>query len=448
MKKLLIIQQDDAYFLFETIQVLEKYQSHLKDFELTLLVNEEAFGIVYDRTSPVLTGFTTDTKKALASRYDISVNLSLKETSWEIHGSVNAISKIGPHLKNGELVVPDLWSSYLLTLKARAPFLTFHLQDVYRNILGLRGNLRGQERTGSIRQIAYGMTSTSLFPSAEQEEFINLLTQTYSHIQVKDISEIDLVSDVSHTLYIGPATLSAIKFCEAGGRGVFLSSNFQGFNLLPYGEGHFFISSKTKTFKANALLPLVSPVIENKERALDSEYAVYSTDHENIFGAYLKGHTNSDDHYPFYQSHLVLWNFLLNLFDVNLEVIKCLPSQIDLLKTHHEVLTKFLRLHDYAMVSIDTVYHESKAQTSDAHKIEGHLKNLREIDVVAEQISASHSLLRPFLDFYRIRRGQNGGQTLHEQAQNSFLTYSEEHQALEALHELFSVTLKRNEVNI
>ena len=448
MKKLLIIQQDDAYFLFETIQVLEKYQSNLKDFELTLLVNEEAFGIVYDRTSPVLTGFTVDSKKVLSGRYDISVNLSLKESSWEIHGNVNAISKIGPHLKNGEVIVPDLWSSYLMTLKARAPFLTFHLQDVYRNILGFRGNLRAVGRLGSIRQVAYGMTSTSLFLSGEQEEFINLLTQTYSNIQVKDISEIDLVSDVSHTLYIGPATLSAIKFCEAGGRGVFLSSNFQGFNLLPYGEGHFFISSKNNTFKAASLLPLVAPVIENKERTVNSDYAVYSTDHENIFGAYLKSHNTTDDNYPFYQSHLVLWNFLLNLFDVNLEVTKCQPSQVDLLKANHEVLTKFLRLHDYAMVSIDTVYHESKAETSDATKIEGHLKNLREIDVVAEQISAAHSLLRPFLDFYRIRRGQNNGQTLHEQTQNSFLTYSEEHQALGALHELFSVTLKRNEVNI
>lgn len=448
MKKLLIIQQDEAYFLFETIQVLEKYQFNLKDFEITLLADEQALGIVYEHTSPVLNGIITDVQKALAGRYDISVNLSLKDSTWDIHGKIKSISKIGPHMHDGQLMVPDLWSSHLLTLKAKAPFLSFHLQDVYRNILGLRHNLKSETKTGTVRQVAFGMTSTSLFPATEQEAFIEHLTAHFPRLQIKDISEIDLISDVSNTLYIGPATLAALKFCEAGGRGIFLSSNFQGFNLLPYGEDHLFLSSRTKTFKARGLLALVANVIEGKETNTDTEYSIYRTDHENMFGAYLKSYNASDDHYPFYQSHLVLWNFLLNLFDINLEVTQCLPAQITLLKTYHEVLTKFLRLYDYAMVSIDTVYHEAKAEQADVQKIEGHLKNLQEIDVIAEQISASHSLLRPFLDFYRIRRGQNTGETLLEQAQISFLTYSEEHQALRALHELFSVTLKRNEVNI
>ena len=56
--------------------------------------------------------------------------------------------------------------------------------------------------------------------------------------------------------------------------------------------------------------------------------------------------------------------------------------------------------------------------------------------------------LRPVIDFYRIRRGQNTGTTLLEQTQHTFLTYSEEHQALRALLELFTVTLAKNEVSI
>jgi len=100
------------------------------------------------------------------------------------------------------------------------------------------------------------------------------------------------------------------------------------------------------------------------------------------------------------------------------------------------------------MVSVDTVFKATKSNLADADKIQGHLKNLVEIEKISDQISQSHALLRPVLDFYRIRRGQNNGVTLHEQAQHSLLAYSEEHQALQALEELFSVTLRKNEVNI
>ena len=76
------------------------------------------------------------------------------------------------------------------------------------------------------------------------------------------------------------------------------------------------------------------------------------------------------------------------------------------------------------------------------------VKNLKEMEEIADKISQSHAFLRPILDFYRIRRGQNDGENLLEQAQHSFLTYSEEHQALKAILELFTVTLRKNEVSI
>jgi hypothetical protein len=100
------------------------------------------------------------------------------------------------------------------------------------------------------------------------------------------------------------------------------------------------------------------------------------------------------------------------------------------------------------MASIDFIHQEAKSANTSSEKIQGHLKNLTEIDVISDQISQSHSFLRPFLDYYKIRRGQNDGGTLLEQSQNSFLVYSEEHQSLQALDELFSVTLRKNEVNI
>jgi hypothetical protein len=447
VKKLLIIQQDEAYFLFETIQVLEKNLNSFKDFQVTVLVDEKSMSAIYDNTSPFLKGITSDEKSVLNEQFDLSVNLSLNEKSWDLHDNINSFRKVGTYKHKGELIVEDLWTTYLLTLKARAPYLTFHLQDVYKNILGIKGIQLQDHQRVTPKQIAFGTSAAHLFPVQEQENFLTELSANYPGIPVRDISEIDLVEDVSATLFIGPATLTSLKFAEAGGRCIFLTSAFQGFNLLPHGGQHIILSTRGSVFRAGALLKFVENDLREKSNA-DCPYSMYTIDQTVASTSYVKSLNKSDDNYPFYQSHVVLWNFLLNLSDVEIDIVKCTDSQISLLKTHHEVLTKFIRLHDYAMASVDTIHVEAKAQTADAGKIDGHIKNLQEIEKISDQIAASHALLRPFLDFYRIRRGQNFGSTLLEQAQSSFLTYAEEHQALKALQELFSVTLRKNEVNI
>ena len=76
------------------------------------------------------------------------------------------------------------------------------------------------------------------------------------------------------------------------------------------------------------------------------------------------------------------------------------------------------------------------------------MNNLEDIEKVSDQISRSHIYLRPILDYYRIRRGQNTGANLLEQAQHSLIAYSEEQQALKALLELFTVTLNKKEASI
>lgn len=447
MKKLLLIQTDDAYFLFETLQVVEKFPAVFKQFDLTVLANEQSLKRLQDGAYTVIKGITTDSAQVQSGSYDISVNLSLNEESWDFHSSITSSKKIGAYKKDGQLIVEDLWSSYLLTLKAKAPFLTFHLQDVYKNILGIKGRVQEPPKHGQIKQIAMGATAHHLFTPEEQEKLAESLALRFPRIPLKDISEVDLVEDVSETLYIGPATLDALTFCEAGGRGVFLTSAFQGFNLLPYGDSHYLISSRGEKFKAANLFRFIEKLVLNEPREA-IPYSVYTFEHEYIFGAFLQSDNQSDDNYPFYQSHVVLWNYLLNLFDTNLEIISCTPGQINLLKVHHEVLKKLIRLHDYAMTSIDSIYQESRSATSDANKLQGHINNLIDIEKISDQIAGSHPFLRPVLDFYRIRRGQNDGSTLLEQSQNSLLTYSEEHQALTALDELFSVTLRKNEVSI
>ncbi len=433
--------------MFETVQLLEKHYQELKDFDLTILVDDQAFIQAFDKTLPIIKNFTGEQRDVLNTEFDISVNLSLNEESWRLHGEIQSKKKLGVYLDGTNTVVQDLWSSYLLTLKAKTPFLTFHLQDIFRNILGFRSFTRSTAKKSSLRQIAIGQVSPAIFSPENQEELIYELSLSYPGTPLRDITEIDLVSDLAGTLYIGPATLDAIKLCEAGGRGIFLSSTFQGFNLMPYGNENVYLSSRGKKFITKNLLPFVDSFIRGKIEP-NNDYALYLNDNENVFGAYLKCLNQCDDNYPFYQSHVVLWNYLLNLFDTNLDVTKCTEPQLQLMKSQHDVLTKLIRLHDYAMSSLDTIYHESKSPNARAEVIQGHIQNLEEMDKISDQIAGSHVYLRPFLDFYRIRKGQIGGANLVEQAQSSYLTYAEEHQALRALHELFSVTLKENNVRI
>ena len=448
MKKLLIIQLDEAYFLFETLLVLDQFREELKLYELTILAKEESLKQVQDGSCPIPHSLTTSIETVFTGEFDISVNLSLHDQSWAIHSEIDSKRKIGAYKLDGQLHVPDPWSSFLLTLKAGSPFLSFHLQDIYKNILGFRSFPHPKEEKKQIQKISIGLCNTQFFSAHEQEVFIKDLNTHYPRLEIVDTSEIDPVSDLSHVLYIGPASLNSLKICESGAQGLFLSRNFQGFNLLPHGEGHYCISSNGAPLLARDLIKFVDHVIMNKGDSGLLPFCVYQITEENLFGSYLKSLNGSDDQYPIYQAHVVLWNFILNLFDISLDVIKCSTTQEKILIEQKEVLNKLIRLYDYALTSIETINQEAKAQTTDSQILTGHMNNLEDIEKVTDQISRSHVFLRPILDYYRIRRGQNNGANLLEQAQHSLLAYSEEQQAMKALMELFTVTLNKKEASI
>lgn len=447
MKKILIIQQDDGYFLFEALQTIEKNRQQLKDFDVTILVKESALKSVFDTINSLTNGITTDQELIKHQHFDISVNLSLSEESWDFHGLVSSQKKLGPYKIDGILKIDDLWSSYLLTLKSKTPFVTFHLQDIYKNIFGFKQINHHDSEKYPVKQIVLSPMNIHMFSAKEQEGFIYDLSISYPHIQLKDMSEVDLISDLTHSLYIGPASLESLKFCEAGGKGIFLTSIFQGFNLIPNFGQHKVLSSKGMMFESFHLMNFIENEISGKAQ-LNCPYSIYTIDHKTVFGSYLKSQNDSDQNYPAYQSHVVLWNFLLNLHDVNLEITVCDEKQIQLLQKNHEILLKLIRLHDYALFSIDTIYRECKASQNNNEKIQVHIDKLIEIEKTFDAIAVSSPMLRQIIDFYKIRRGQNNGSTLAEQSQSSFLAYSEEHQALQALIELFSVTLRRNEASI
>ena len=448
MKKLLIIQQDEAYFLFETFLVLERFRDALKEFSIHVIVSQKSLAQIQDGSCALPARIVTDKNEILNESFDVCANLSLSESSWTLMNEIKAERKIGTFSQEGQLHVTDAWSAFLLTHKAGSPFLTFHLQEIYKNILGIKQISQIDREKRSYNKIVFSLCNTAFFPAIEQEKLIKLVHVHHPQVKICDVSEIDPVSDLSHILYVGPASLEALKICEGGATGLFLSNQFQGFNLLPFKDGHFFISSINKALQADDLIRFIDNYIYKNDRQEHFPFAIYQISEENLFGSYLESLNISDEHYPIYQAHVVLWNFILNLFDINLEITKCTPGQMSLLLDQQEVLQKLIRLYDYAMSSIDTIYQEARSSTADSAKLSGHMKNLEDIGKITDQISQSHVFLRPILDYYRIRRGQNNGSTLLEQSQHSFLTYSEEHQALRAMMELFTVTLNKNEASI
>jgi hypothetical protein len=449
MKKLLLIQQDEAYFLFETLQTIERYRDIFKDFELNILVNQKSLDQLRDGSTPIPAGIVTDSSMIIEKKFDLSVNLSLSDSSWHLQDLIMSPVKLGMNFVAGQLLVPDNWSSYLLSIKAKAPFLTFHLQDIYKNILGIKKiHTKPPAKNFHFKELVLGLFNTDFASATEQELILQSLASEFPNILIKDISEIDFLSDLSHLIYLGPNTLDAVKLTHAGAKGIFIGRHFEGFNLLPYDEGHLFISTRGKKLLASPIIDLVKSVISEKKIPLQLPYSIYQTDHEHMFGCYLRALNESDDSFPIYQAHVVVWNFILSLFDTNLDITRCTSSQQHLLHSQIETLSKLIRLYDYAMSSVDTIHQQSKKSLYDTSVVQNNMKNLEEIESISEKIAQSNSFLRPFLDYYRIRRGQNEGTNLFEQSQDSFLLYSEEQQCLKALQELFTVTLHKNGASI
>ncbi len=443
LKQILIIQTDDMYFLHETLQVLSHNSSAFSDSELTFLVSPKNRDILEKNGVTFPPGTTTEVDKVLLKEFDISFNLSLNEAAWEIQRNVKSPKKSGAFYQGEELIVNGVWPAWFLTFKGNTPFVTFHMREIFRNILGVKRRNAEAEHTGLAKTIIMGMSSPDFFPADEQEAFLSGLVRRFPGLQVMDESEVGPEQDHSSSLYIGPCSLKALLLCESGARGIYFGSRFQGLNLFPEKEGTMLVTTSGKKMDAQSLLGIIEIILKEKEMKPASHLSIYRLSMENAFGAYLQCVSGNEISYPFYQAHVVLWNYLLNLLDVNVDIQPPSAEQLSTLEMQTEIVTKLIRLHDYAMVALDGVYKEAKSTESDADKIQKHLATLQEVDETMDKISATNPFIRPVLDFYKIRKGQTDGETLLEKSQNSLLTYSEEHQALKAYEELLLVIAAR-----
>lgn len=436
VKRILIIQTDDVYFLHETLEVLSANARDLEDYEVTILGSPKAVEQLARLGYPLPAEITTDLSKLASTEYDASFNLSLNEAAWQIHSDVNAGKKAGALYDENELRVKGIWSAWFMTCKGDVPFVTFHMRETFRQILGLKKRKPDSEASTAVKTIVVGLSSPDFFPVEEQEVFLSGLVRRLPGIQVLDESEVNPQEHLSGVLYVGPANLKSLLLCDSGARGIFIGSRFQGLNLLPEKEGTLVVTTSTKKMDAQSLLSVIEASLKDRELMIPDHVSLYRMSMENVFGAYLLCLAGKEISYPFYQAHLVLWNYLLAFQEVNIDIVPPGISQLEAIEGQLEVVSRLVRLHDYALSALDSIYRETKASVAAADVVQKHMTTLTEVDGTFSKVSETHPFLRPMIDFYRIRKGQTEGESLLERSQNSLLTYSEENQSLRAFEEL------------
>jgi hypothetical protein len=437
LRKILIIQNDGPVFLHSALRVLRKYFSDLPDTEITVLAAAESFQALGDEFEHLKMHVKFTPQEILSDAFDIGVNLSLQESSWKLLEDTLAQKRLGIYLKNGQVRVSDHWSTYLLTLKSPVPFVNFHLEEIYKNILGAKQAPQFSEDKFLLQKFIFAISPATIFPPGEQEAFLNLLTKRFPGVPVLDISEAR-PGETEGVFYIGPAEAEVVTINYP--RNLLVQKKFQGANLLP--TESTWILTNEKTISGQDVLSAMESIL-NPPSELPGNISLYQTRYCEEEDSFIKKISGNELTYPIYLAYFVLWSFVLGLKEAEPDLPKVDSAQKELIRTYLEIIKKISRFHTYALASLDILLTEAKAEKANSELIEGHLENLRQIDETLRNISDAHALLRPLLDFYHIRRGQTEGDQFREQVENSLLIYHEEHQAFSAFQELLEALERR-----
>src|SRR5690606_38207751 len=227
----------------------------------------------------------------------------------------------------------------------------------------------------------------------EQEKFVFELSQDFPSIPIVDFSEVDPDSDLSSSLYIGPLDLRGCQLVTNGARGFFLQTHFQGMNFVPYREGQIIVTSEGNSFQAKHLKAILEGTFKGKYKS-DIPYPVYVTERESSSNLFLKAQVKTDRSYPVYQSHFILWNFLLNLEDVTLPVNTPKEEHKKILLDNTNVLMKLSALQNYALEAINNILKQARAKLIETKKLETNFEIVRDYDQTAQKIAESHPYLR------------------------------------------------------
>ncbi len=444
MKNILIIQTDGPYFLEETLRTLEHFSDLIINDKTTILVNQNSYESIPSDSRPLIPGVSWNTEEILKNKYDISINMSLDSTSWVIHEKINADYKRGPRIASDKLFCEDLWGLFFLTFKANPPFLTFHLRDIYRNILGFKSNIKNEpQRIKTLKNIIWGKFNTQNISNEFELKIRNQVAQDLPGLRFKEIHEIDLIDNLSDCIYIGPPCSEALRLNEAGATSLLITQRFEGFNLLPYEDGNYLLQTSLDISNTHKVSNSILKILTKSSEPLSLDQNLFAITTKYGFGSYLELVEGKSIVHTFYQAHCILWNFLLNYFELKLTPNELDVKNLNFLTEYDQLATQILKLIDFGINFSEKILSESKNEYPSLKVIQENIKLLDDLENTLFQISNKSLYINQIIDFYKLRRSQNNEEKLIDQAQINLLNFFEQRHALEAFHELITYNTKK-----
>lgn len=435
-KKLLFLQFDEAHFVVETKLFLKRYAHELSHFDIYLCAPQSKTKI--DRNWKEI---STDQIKN--HNFEMILNLSLNEKSWEFAKDLEAPYFVGCRFTETEnLQVTGHWSTYLLQLKGGASFLPFHLQDIYKSIVGCKSISLSQERTWK-NEVIYWQCPRFI----NKDVYRVLIAQLKERYKRWDFIEGQPQAD-KIGFYIGPATDEVSLWNDQGHRLMILKEHFEGLHFAPTGDHHWLVNPHTKTHDFTEFYKIMIQFCEQLPCKDIKDWEVYQTTQENLFGTTLKPLSETNNNFPFYQFHVVIWQYTLNLFDVNLDVTALSEPQVETMKFYETILNKTTRFLDLILAHLADQIEHFDENNFDIKKFQAAVSEIQEFEEITGKLAQNHPLLRPFFDYYQITRGQSEFTGLKDQISDQMLILSEQSGVLKALLELISMTIQKSSSKI
>lgn len=436
MKKLLFLQLDDAHFVLETKLFLKRYAHELSGYDLYLCTTQ-------NQISDSPTYKIISLEEIQNHQFEMIFNLSLNEKSWETAKDYSAKYFVGCRYTETEnLQVMGHWSTYYLQLKGGTSFLPFHLQDIYKNIVGCKSLALSEEKKWK-DEVIYWQCPRFI----NKDVFFILIAQLKERYKNWEFIE-GTPQENKPGFYLGPAGDQVSLWHDQNHRLFLLKANFEGLHYAPAGDNHWLVNPHQSNPDFTELYKLMIQFCEQLPCKDIKGWEVYQTTQENLFGTSLKALTQTNANFPFYQFHVVIWQYVLNLFDVSLETIQASPKQLETLQFYEEVLTKTSRFQELIVARLADQLEHFDETNFDIKKFQAAISEIQEFEQITSKLAENHPLIRPFLDYYQIQRGQSEFSGLRDQLQDQMLILSEQSGVLKALLELISMTIMNSSSKI
>ena len=439
MKKILITQTDSSYFLNETLSLLERHALSLRNSEVTIFCQQDAveklthFGLPKSK-------LVSDINLIADEEFDLWFNLSISNFDKNLLELINSPLKKGPFLST------DDWSHFLLTIKEKSLYLNLHLQDIYAGVLGLPRMLinKGHQKT---KRIIFGHFQPQMMCFQELTNLTTNLKKSYPLIEFQTIDEVDYLESHQDSLYFGPATLEAIKLSESGAKCIFVGRYFTGMNLIPYQEECLYITTHGESINATRIEPFIHYALSPQVKLPQTGYSLYQT--ELIDGGLVFNSLNQSDYqYASYQAFFILWSYLLGFSEVRLNYTYLNKMYAQQFKNLYDCLDKVSQLNRYALFNAQTISQELAKDESSTKVIQESNWKIQDIEKSLDQFSAHQLWFNPLYRFFHYKFQQLDPNQIIKSSEERYILYAEIQQTIEALKELFAVTLTQNEVSI